>query len=83
VTTGERIRTARKLRGLSQERLAALAGCSTNTIRNYEHDAGRRPLPIVLFAVARVLDLPGDDLLADANRASTQNLEAAGQPVAA
>jgi transcriptional regulator with XRE-family HTH domain len=83
VTTGDKIRTARKQRGLSQERLAALVGCSANTIRNYEHDARHRPLPVVLFAVARVLDLPGDDLLADANRASAQNLEVAPQPVAA
>ena len=58
----ERLRALRLAAGLTGARLAALAGLSYTTIRNYEGGRGR-PRPRLLAALARVL---GGGLLAGA-----------------
>ncbi|MGE5405774.1 MAG: helix-turn-helix domain-containing protein [Candidatus Saccharibacteria bacterium] len=54
---GEKIQRAREDRGLSQEQLANLIGCSQSALSNYEK--GKRRLYLTqLESLARVLDMP-------------------------
>lgn len=61
-TTGQRIRAARKERGLYQHELAARVKLSTQTIRNIEADR-HDPRLSNLREIARALDVPVSDLL--------------------
>ncbi len=53
----ERLKSARRMRGLSVRELAALAGVSHETISRYERGV-MKPSSTVLIRIARALDLP-------------------------
>lgn len=67
MTYGQTIRQARRQKGLSQDALAALVGCTPLTILGYEHGR-RKPHPSILVTVARALDLDADELRAQARQ---------------
>jgi transcriptional regulator with XRE-family HTH domain len=59
---GAHIRTAREAAGLSQERLAELAGADRKTIHRLEYATTDPPLSLLL-RIARALGVPLADLL--------------------
>jgi transcriptional regulator with XRE-family HTH domain len=64
-TLGDRIREARKARGLSQERLAVDLGVSWSTVNRYE-SGKNTPSLNRLRLIADVLDIQVSDLLGEA-----------------
>ena len=64
---GDEIRARREERGLSQERLADLAGLHRNFIGLIERGQ-RNPTFFTLLAIARKLGLPLSELVASAER---------------
>lgn len=62
------LRTMRLLRGMSQERLAALTGIPQRTISRMENTPteGYLPPPNYVVALARALDVPVSDLVREA-----------------
>lgn len=65
LSVGERVRSLRGERGLSQERLARAADVSTSTIRRLEL-TGELPHTTTLIAVARALGVSVDALVGEA-----------------
>jgi transcriptional regulator with XRE-family HTH domain len=63
MTSGERIKAARKAQALSQEKVAALAGVSYRTVHAAEQDAGVRDS--TLKAIGKALGIPWDELRAE------------------
>lgn len=61
---GERIKTVRCTRGLTQENLAELVGCNTSHISNIENNYTKLSLN-VLLAIANALGVSIDYLLAN------------------
>lgn len=59
---GDLIRTYRKMRNLTQEKLAELADVSVNTIYNIENGIGDAGFGTVC-GIGRTLQIPGDELL--------------------
>jgi transcriptional regulator with XRE-family HTH domain len=59
----ERVRAARRERGWTREMLAVYAGVSATTVARIERGE-HIPRPATLMALARALDLPGDELAA-------------------
>lgn len=59
---GETVRTYRKMRKITQEKLAELADVSVNTIYNLENGIGDAGFGTV-SAVGRALQIPGDELM--------------------
>ena len=55
---GALIRRERARRGLSQERLARLVGCTPKTVWRLEHAPPRRPHVRIKRRLAAALDLP-------------------------
>lgn len=55
-----RIEVARRLRGLSQQELAELAGLSTPTVRRLEH--GKTTRAYAVLRIAAALERPVEDL---------------------
>jgi tetratricopeptide (TPR) repeat protein/transcriptional regulator with XRE-family HTH domain len=55
---GEMVRDHRRLRGLSQTDLAALAGLSVRGLRKLESDGTAHPRPVTLRLLADALELP-------------------------
>lgn len=64
MTIGERIKTARKHRGLTQKALGAVSGTSEITIRQYELGK-RQPRVQQLQAIANALDVSADYLIGE------------------
>lgn len=62
MTIADLFRSAREAEGLTQERVAHLAGASLSTIQRLEK--GQPPNPRVLFTIARLLKIPADDVAA-------------------
>ena len=58
----QRIRAARRQRGLSQEGLARLVDASKNSVQNWERN-GTLPRCETVVAIARALDVSADYLL--------------------
>ncbi|MEM7515313.1 MAG: helix-turn-helix transcriptional regulator [Planctomycetota bacterium] len=56
-TFGERLKTAREYRGISQADLANSAGIRTNTVSSYERGTGTNPRSDTIAALARALDV--------------------------
>lgn len=65
-TEGERIRAARKSRGLTQKQLAEKAGLATVTIQQYERNL-RQPRLENIKKIALALNMLTDDLLSPAS----------------
>ena len=61
-TFGQNLRTLRQARGLSQDRLGALAGLSGRSVRSWEADAAK-PRHGALAALAAALGVPVAALL--------------------
>ena len=61
--TGQRVRDERARLGLSQEKLAGLAGITTRTVRRIE--AGEETTVGTLAAIAEALGIPFGDLIDD------------------
>lgn len=59
------IKLFRKIRGLTQEKLAEKADMSLSNLRNLENAVASNPGIINLIKVAKVLDIPIDFLLKD------------------
>lgn len=59
---GERLRTLRKARGLTQVQLAAAANTTQRAVSYYENEAGYPPVPAVI-ALADALSVTTDELL--------------------
>lgn len=51
---GERLRLRRKAKGLSQNQLAALVGCTGRSISNYERH-GEAPESFIGYRIAEIL----------------------------
>jgi transcriptional regulator with XRE-family HTH domain len=65
VTLGERVKATRKARGWTREQLAVRANLSGSTIGRIER-GGHTPHASVIIALAGALDLPVEQLAADA-----------------
>lgn len=63
MSIGQRLRTARKARGMSQDMLAEKIGASRGVITNIEHDKIDRPQSMVVNAICNVLAIDKDWLL--------------------
>lgn len=57
MTIGQRLKSARKKNGLSQEELAKLIGVSRGVITNIEYDKITEPQPIIVGAIVNVLKI--------------------------
>ncbi|SBS73912.1 hypothetical protein MHPYR_180118 [uncultured Mycobacterium sp.] len=66
---GTRVRQRREELGLSRERLAFQAQVSTSLVTRLELD-NRLPNTLALLRIAKIIDLPIDELLADEVEAS-------------
>lgn len=64
MTIGERIKKARKAKGIKQRKLAEKIGTTPQTICRYESD-GRRPKTDTMLKIAEVLGVPTSDLLGE------------------
>ena len=64
VTTGEKIKTARKKAGLTQRELGGKIGVSYQTLAQWENDL-RKPKPETLQRIASALEVKWYDLLPD------------------
>ena len=65
MTLEERIRQARAARGWNREHLAFYSGVSSSTIGRIERGEWQ-PLASTIIALARALDLPAEELAAEA-----------------
>ena len=63
MTIGQRLKKARKHRGITQEMLAKQIGASRGVITNIEHDKIGEPQPIVINAICSVLQINKEWLL--------------------
>lgn len=59
---GERLKAARKAKGLTQEQLAKIIGVAKSTLTGYEK-GNREPDVLKIHALANALDVTGDSLL--------------------
>ena len=66
MSAGEHIRKKRLERRISQRQLAAMSGVSNSEISRIEAGERQNPSPGVLRAIAKALDVPYEDLLAEA-----------------
>ena len=64
MTTGERIKAARKKAGMTQKEIAEKAGTATGTIQQYELGK-RQPRLAQLQRIAAALGVPVQELIAD------------------
>lgn len=71
MTTGERIRQARKNRNLTQKKLGGLCGMADSAIRRYESGRGN-PTIATLQRIAGALGVPLSDLLDPAAQSAFQ-----------
>ena len=63
MTFGEKIRTARKLKNMTQRELASLIGAKHNSISDWENDKNR-PDPETIELICGILDITPNYLLA-------------------
>lgn len=63
MTLGERLKIARKSKGITQDKLAENIGTSRGVITNLEHDKIETPQPLIINALCNVLEISQDWLL--------------------
>jgi len=63
LTLGERLKTARKAKGLTQDKLAEKIGTSRGVITNLEHNKIETPQPLIINALCEVLEINREWLL--------------------
>ncbi|OAT83724.1 helix-turn-helix domain-containing protein [Desulfotomaculum copahuensis] len=73
MTLGDRIRAARKAKGLTQNQLAEALGLKDNAVSRYEKDT-RRPDPDMLMKIACALDVPVGYLLDEPGESPSDKL---------
>lgn len=83
MSIGQRLRTARKARGMSQDMLAEKIGASRGVITNIEHDKIDRPQSMVVNAICNVLAIHKDWLLNGTGAMDLRNETAHSQKVLA
>ncbi|MEB7454365.1 MULTISPECIES: helix-turn-helix domain-containing protein [Lysinibacillus] len=57
MSLGERLKKARKSKGLTQEKLAEMIGTSRGVITNLEHDKIETPQPLIINALCNFLEI--------------------------
>lgn len=57
MSLGERLKQARKCKGISQEKLAEMIGTSRGVITNLEHDKIETPQPLIINAICNLLEV--------------------------
>lgn len=57
LSLGERLKKARKSKGLTQEKLAEMIGTSRGVITNLEHDKIETPQPLIINALCNFLEI--------------------------
>lgn len=72
-TIGQRLKAARKMRGMSQMTLADTIGVSRGVITNIERDIIQDPQPIVINAICDVLHINRKWLLDNSGPMETKN----------
>lgn len=60
---GERLKVARKSKGLTQDGLAEKIGTSRGVITNIEHNKTETPQPLIINALCKILEISKDWLL--------------------
>ena len=63
MSIGVRLKTARKMKELSQDELARLIGVSRGVITNIEYDKVGKPQPLIIDAIVKILDINRDWLV--------------------
>lgn len=63
MSIGERLREARKSRGMTQDMLAEKIGASRGVVTNIEHDKVTEPQPLVINAICNALHINKEWLL--------------------
>lgn len=74
MSAGDYIKRKRLEKGMSQRQLAAVSGVSNSEISRIEAGGRQNPSPAVLGLIAKALDVPYEELLAEAGY-----LESAGE----
>ena len=74
MTTGERIKAARKKAGMTQKEIAEKAGTATGTIQQYELGK-RQPRLAQLQRIAAALGVPVQELIADWSAVDKEELK--------
>lgn len=78
MTLGQRLKTARKAKGLTQEALAQLIGTSRGVITNIEHDKVENPQPLIIKALCNVLEISQSWLISESgNMDNTEVVQSA------
>lgn len=80
-TIGERIRTERERRGISQKRLAEIAGIPAITLQQYERGVVKRPRIDRLSMIAQALGLPIDDFLVNDSESGNEAKMSIGEKI--
>lgn len=63
MTLGERLKTARKSKGFTQDGLAEKIGTSRGVITNIEHDKNEMPQPLIINALCNALEISQEWLI--------------------
>ncbi|AVK49382.1 XRE family transcriptional regulator [Clostridium sp. MF28] len=63
MTLGERLKTARKFKGLTQDKLAEKIGTSRGVVTNLEHDKTETPQPLIINALCNALEISQEWLI--------------------
>ena len=72
MSIGQRLKEARKVRGISQDLLAEKIGASRGVITNIEHDKVDEPQPMVINAICNALNISKEWLV---NGTGTMNVD--------
>lgn len=65
LTLGERLKTARALKGFTQDELAEKIGTSRGVITNIEHNKTEAPQPLIINALCNVLEINQEWLVSE------------------
>lgn len=57
LSLGERLKEARKSKGITQDKLANLLGTSRGVITNLEHDKVDTPQPLIIKTICNILEI--------------------------
>lgn len=63
LTLGERLKTARKFKGLTQDKLAEKIGTSRGVVTNIELDKNETPQPLIINALCNTLEISQEWLI--------------------
>jgi transcriptional regulator with XRE-family HTH domain len=63
LTLGERLKTARKSKGFTQDGLSEKIGTSRGVITNIEHDKTEMPQPLIINALCSILEISPEWLI--------------------